>query len=92
MKKLIIILSICALVSAAIAEGMASALARGCTPVLLPPGQSLDGLLVQSGAITNINLTIGYSNNMLYFNIPLATCTGIVFNVGGTNILLKQNN
>ena len=47
---------------------------------------------VPAGTLTNGNLTIGYSNNMLYFNIPLATCTGIVFNVGGTNILLKQNN
>ena len=53
MKKLVVILSICALVSAAIAEGMASALARGCTPVMLPPGQSLNGLLTQSGVVTN---------------------------------------
>jgi hypothetical protein len=48
--------------------------------------------ITAAGGMTNGNLTIGYSNNMIYFNIPLATCTGIVFNVGGTNILLKQNN
>jgi hypothetical protein len=42
--------------------------------------------------LTNGNLTISYSNDMLYFNIPLATCTGIVWNIGGTNILMKKDN
>jgi hypothetical protein len=29
---------------------------------------------------------------MIYFNAPLGTITGMVFNVGGSNILLKAVN
>jgi hypothetical protein len=38
------------------------------------------------------NLTITYSNNMVYFNAPLGTVTGMVFNIGGSNILMKAVN
>jgi hypothetical protein len=51
MRKFIVLLLLFASVSCA--ENMSTALARGCTPVMLPPGQSLNGLLTQSGVITN---------------------------------------
>jgi hypothetical protein len=62
MKKLILLLSFLATISHA--ENMASALARGCTPVLLPPGQSLGNVLVQTGAVTNnqTNVVLGLAS------------------------------
>ena len=156
MKRVILLLAIMYGVASASAATMGEKIAQGWLPVMVPPGQTLDGLLtttdggsnaleprivalevrtnawdaaaahtnlalaggahgglsaailsaaggmtnlqpvtlaqLPAGTLTNGNLTIGYSNNMIYFNIPLSSCTGVVFNVGGTNILLKQNN
>jgi hypothetical protein len=44
------------------------------------------------GTVFTTQLTIGYSNNMIYFKAPLNTITGMVFNVGGSNIMLKAVN
>jgi len=45
-----------------------------------------------SWVLTNGNLKISYSNNMLYFCVAESSCTGFVFSPGGTNILLKKDN
>jgi hypothetical protein len=53
------------------------------------------GIAAAGGITTNEftpQLTITYSNNMVYFNAPLGTVTGMVFNIGGSNILMKAVN
>jgi hypothetical protein len=53
------------------------------------------GIAAAGGVTTNsftAQLTITYSNNMIYFNAPLNTITGMVFNIGGSNILMKAVN
>jgi hypothetical protein len=80
MKKLIILLALCASISCA--ENMSSALARGCTPVLLPPGQSLDGLLTQSGAVlTNDTRYLAALTNAAAFD-PAGTAGVVQVNLG----------
>ena len=70
--------------------------AGGLTNIVIggSTGTVVNGIASASiaGVLTNGNMSIGYSNNMIYFNIPIVSCTGIVFNIGGSNVLMKQVN
>ncbi len=52
---------------------------------------AVSGVVSSNGVSLQLdNMTLGYSNSMLYFSVPSA-CTGFVFRVGGSNVLMKQN-
>lgn len=54
--------------------------------------QGIPAYTLPTYVLTNGEVSITYSNDMLWFHADRASITGLVFCIGGTNILLRRDN